>query len=81
MHPHHWTLNHLEDGEVFNLSPKEHSRVHGLENNMAESMAIKREIIFELAKVIPVKKIAGVIDMCWDKTLGDKRRDRPERRG
>jgi hypothetical protein len=65
MHPHHWTLNHLEDGEIIHLSPKEHGWVHGIENHMAESMAIKREIIFELAKEIPPKEIAGVVNSLW----------------
>jgi hypothetical protein len=46
---------------------------------MGGSMAIRREIIYELAKKIPVNKLADVIDACWEKNLpymNEKRRRR-----
>jgi hypothetical protein len=66
-HKHHWTLNSEEHGEVLYLTAKEHGYTHGTTNQMEDDLAIRREIIFELAQVIPIQEIPSIIADCMDK--------------
>ena len=65
-HKHHWTLNSEEHGEVIYLTSKEHGYTHGITNTMVDELAIRREIIFELAQVIPIQEIPSIIAACMD---------------
>ena len=65
-HKHHWTLNSEENGETIYMTSKEHGYTHGITNRMVDEMAIRREIIFELARVISIREMPSVIADCMD---------------
>lgn len=58
---HHWTLNHSEKGEQMELTRQEHGRIHGLTNVLTDEMSIRREIIYEIRKVIPLAKHSEIL--------------------
>lgn len=59
---HHYTLNHLEDGEVITMKKEKHRLLSKHVLMLSNEMSIRRDIMFELLKEIPPDKIGGVIE-------------------
>ena len=59
---HHYTLNHFEDAEVIIISKKEHDRTTGNAKTLSNEMSIRRDIMYELLKVIPLDEMNEVLE-------------------
>lgn len=76
---HHWTLNPLEDGERQTLSKEEDDKIQGLINWCSDELSIRREIIYELCKVIPLEdtiRVLGNVYSKWEKEKYERKRDK-----